>query len=161
MVRAFTDHVRLSQCPAQIATLDGTIDQLENEYEDVTGSLNLAKAEADSLNAQISGSSANIAPLQSQVTAAETEAEQVERRRAAYEDMLTAQDIDIPDTAAPASIRLPTVERIGRQVKTAPRQDAARHRQPAHRRLTTSPLPRRPSRSVEHDGERRSVLGAR
>jgi hypothetical protein len=36
MVRAYTDHVRLAQCPAQIATLDGTIDQLENEYEDVT-----------------------------------------------------------------------------------------------------------------------------
>src|SRR3954471_5931631 len=99
MVRAYTDHVRLAQCPTQIATLDGTIDQLENEYEDVTRSLNLAKAEADSLNAQISGSSANLAPLQSQVTAAETEAEQVERRRAAYEDMLTAQDIEIPDTA--------------------------------------------------------------
>src|SRR5215208_870007 len=99
MVRAYTDHVRLAQCPEQIATLDGTIDQLENEYEDVTRSLNLAKAEADSLNARISGSSADIAPLQSQVTAAETEAEQVERRRAAYEDLLTGQDIDIPDTA--------------------------------------------------------------
>ncbi len=99
MVRAFTDHVRLAQCPEQIATLDSTIDQLENEYEDVTRSLNLAKAEADSLNAQISGSSANIAPLQSQVTAAETEAEQVERRRAAYDDLLTAQDIEHPDTA--------------------------------------------------------------
>jgi hypothetical protein len=48
---AYTDHVRLAQCPTQIATLDGTIDQLENEYEDVTRSLNLAKAEADSLNA--------------------------------------------------------------------------------------------------------------
>ena len=36
MVRAYTDHVRLAQCPTQIATLDGTIDQLENEYEDVT-----------------------------------------------------------------------------------------------------------------------------
>ena len=56
MVRAYTDHVRLAQCPEQIKTLDGTIDQLENEYEDVTRSLNLAKAEADSLNAQISGS---------------------------------------------------------------------------------------------------------
>ncbi|QLL09727.1 ATP-binding protein [Mycobacterium vicinigordonae] len=99
MVRAFTDHVRLAQCPAQIATLDSTIDQLENEYEDVTRSLNLAKAEADSLNAQISGSSANVAPLQSQVTAAETEAEQVTRRRAAYEDLLTAQDVEIPETA--------------------------------------------------------------
>ena len=52
MVRAYTDHVRLAQCPTQVATLDGTIDQLENEYEDVTRSLNLAKAEADSLNAQ-------------------------------------------------------------------------------------------------------------
>ncbi len=61
--------------------------------------MNLAKAEADSLNAQISGSSANIAPLQSQVTAAEAEAEQVSRRRAAYEDLLSAQDIEIPDTA--------------------------------------------------------------
>lgn len=99
MVRAYTDHARLAQCPAQIATLDGTVDQLENEYEDVTRSLNLAKAEADSLNAQISGSSANIAPLQSQVTAAETEAEQVERRRTTYEDMLAAQGIEIPDTA--------------------------------------------------------------
>ncbi len=99
MVRAYTDHARLAQCPAQIATLDGTVDQLENEYEDVTRSLNLAKAEADSLNAQISGSSANIAPLQSQVTAAETQAEQVERRRTTYEDMLAAQGIEIPDTA--------------------------------------------------------------
>ena len=52
MVRAYTDHVRLAQCPTQVATLDGTIDQLENEYEDVTRILNLAKAEADSLNAQ-------------------------------------------------------------------------------------------------------------
>ena len=99
MVRAYTDHVRLARCPAQIAQLDTTIDQLENEYEDVTRSLNLAKAEADSLNAQISGTSANIGPLQSQVTAAETEAEQIERRRAAYEDMLAAQDLDVPDTA--------------------------------------------------------------
>ncbi|KKF02524.1 ATP-binding protein [Mycolicibacterium obuense] len=99
MVRAYTDHVRLAQCPAQIAQLDTTIDQLENEYEDVTRSLNLAKAEADSLNAQISGTSANIGPLQSQVTAAETEAEQIERRRAAYEDMLAAQDLEVPDTA--------------------------------------------------------------
>ena len=99
MVRAYTDHVRLAQCPAQIAQLDTTIDQLENEYEGVTRSLNLAKAEADSLNAQISGTSANIGPLQSQVTAAETEAEQIERRRAAYEDMLAAQDLEAPDTA--------------------------------------------------------------
>jgi hypothetical protein len=36
-IRAFTDHVWLTQCPIQIATLDGTIDQLDNEYEDVTG----------------------------------------------------------------------------------------------------------------------------
>ncbi|WP_137145698.1 ATP-binding protein [Mycolicibacterium sp. CR10] len=99
MVRAYTDHVRLAQCPTQISQLDTTIDQLDNEYEDVTRSLNLAKAEADSLNAQISGTSANVAPLQSQVTAAETEAEQVSRRRSAYEDLLTAQDLDVPDTA--------------------------------------------------------------
>ena len=99
MVRAFTDHVRLAQCPAQVEQLDTTIDQLDNEYEDVTRSLNLAKAEADSLNAQISGSSASIAPLQSQVTAAETEAEQVSRRRNAYEDMLAAQDLKVPETA--------------------------------------------------------------
>ena len=99
MVRAFTDHVRLEQCPPQIAQLDTTIDQLDNEYEDVTRSLNLAKAEADSLNAQISGTSTSIGPLQSQVTAAETEAEQVTRRRAAYEDLLTAQGLDVPDTA--------------------------------------------------------------
>ncbi|MDZ4232902.1 MAG: nuclease, partial [Dietzia sp.] len=98
MVRAFTDHVRLAQCPTQITQLD-TIDQLDNEYEDVTRSLNLAKAEADSLNAQISGTSSSIGPLQSQVTAAETEAEQVSRRRAGYEDLLTAQDLDVPDTA--------------------------------------------------------------
>ena len=99
MVRAFTDHVRIEQIPGQVSGLDGTIAQLENEYEDVTRSLNLAKAEADSLNAQISGSSANIAPLQSQVTAAETEAEQIERRRAAYEDVLTAHEIELPETA--------------------------------------------------------------
>lgn len=99
MVRACTDHVRVAQCPAQIEQLDTTIDQLDNEYEDVTRSLNLAKAEADSLNAQISGSSASIGPLQSQVTAAETEAEQISRRRGAYEDMLAAQGLDIPETA--------------------------------------------------------------
>ena len=99
MVRAFTDHARLSQCPEQIAMLDGTVDQLDNEYEDVTRSLNLAKAEADSLNAQISGSSASIAPLQSQVGAAEAQAEQVTRRRAAYEELLNLQDIEIPETA--------------------------------------------------------------
>ncbi|MDA2891955.1 SbcC/MukB-like Walker B domain-containing protein [Mycolicibacterium sp. BiH015] len=99
MVRAYTDHVRLAQCPTQIAQLDTTIDQLDNEHEDITRSLNLAKAEADSLNAQISGSSASIGPLQSQVAAAETEAEQVSRRRGAYEDMLTAQGVDVPDTA--------------------------------------------------------------
>jgi uncharacterized protein YPO0396 len=64
MVRAYTDHVRLSRCPAQIGQLDTTVDQLDNEYEDVTRSLNLAKAEADSLNAQISGSSATIEPPQ-------------------------------------------------------------------------------------------------
>lgn len=99
MVRAYTDHVRLAQCPAQIGQLDTTIDQLDNEYEDVTRSLNLAKAEADSLNAQISGSSATIGPLQSQVTAAEAEAEQVSRRRGAYEDLLTMQGVDVPETA--------------------------------------------------------------
>jgi uncharacterized protein YPO0396 len=99
MVRAYTDHVRLAQCPAQIDSLDGTIDQLGNEYEDVTRALNLAKAEADSLNAQISGSSASIGPLQSQVAAAEAQAEEVSRRRAAYEAMLNTQKLDIPDTA--------------------------------------------------------------
>ncbi|TFV61548.1 nuclease [Mycobacterium sp. PS03-16] len=99
MVRAYTDHVRLAQCPAQIAQLDSTIEQLDNEVEDVTRSLNLAKSEADSLNAQINGSSANLAPLQSQVTAAEAAAEQVSRRRAAYEDLLTAHGLDVPDTA--------------------------------------------------------------
>jgi uncharacterized protein YPO0396 len=99
MVRAYTDHVRLAQCPAQIDSLDATIDQLGNEYEDVTRSLNLAKAEADSLNAQISGSSASIGPLQSQVAAAEAQAEEISRRRAAYDSMVTAQKLDIPDTA--------------------------------------------------------------
>ncbi|KAA0108104.1 ATP-binding protein [Mycolicibacterium sp. P1-5] len=99
MVRAHTDHVRLAQCGPQIESLDGTIDQLGNEYEDVTRQLNLAKAEGDSLNAQISGSSASLGPLQSQVAGAEAQAEQVSRRRAAYEAMLAAQDIDIPDDA--------------------------------------------------------------
>src|ERR1700733_4137004 len=99
MVRAYTDHVRLSQCPAQIDALDATIDQLGNEYEDVTRQLNLAKAEGDSLNAQISGSSASIGPLQSQVAGAEAQAEEVSRRRAAYESLITAQHLDIPDTA--------------------------------------------------------------
>src|SRR4029078_7536209 len=33
MVRAYTDHVRLAQCPAQIDSMDATIDQLGNEYE--------------------------------------------------------------------------------------------------------------------------------
>ncbi|WP_431236541.1 ATP-binding protein [Mycolicibacterium aichiense] len=99
MVRAYTDHVRLTQCGPQIQSLDATIDQLGNEYEDVTRQLNLAKAEGDSLNAQISGSSASLGPLQSQVAGAEAQAEQVSRRRAAYETMLAAQDIDVPDTA--------------------------------------------------------------
>lgn len=99
MVRAYTDHLRLAQAPMQIEQLDATIDQLGNEYEDVTRSLNLAKAEADSLNAQISGSSASIGPLQSQVAAAEAQAEEVSRRRAAYEAMLAPQDVDVPDTA--------------------------------------------------------------
>lgn len=99
MVRAYTDHVRLAQCGPQIESLDATIDQLGNEYEDVTRQLNLAKAEGDSLNAQISGSSASLGPLQSQVAAAEAQAEQVSRRRAAYESMLAAHDIDVPDTA--------------------------------------------------------------
>ena len=99
MVRAYTDHVRLARCPAQIDSLDTTIDQLGYEYEDVTRALNLAKAEADSLNAQISGSSSSIGPLQSQVAAAESQAEEVSRRRAVYESLITAQDLDIPDTA--------------------------------------------------------------
>jgi uncharacterized protein YPO0396 len=99
MVRAYTDHIRLAQCPAQIDSLDATIDQLGNEYEDVTRQLNLAKSEGDSLNAQISGSSASIGPLQSQVAGAEAQAEEVSRRRGAYESLLTAQKLDIPDTA--------------------------------------------------------------
>ncbi|BBY30263.1 ATP-binding protein [Mycolicibacterium sediminis] len=99
MVRAYTDHVRLARCPAQIVGLDATIDQLGNEYEDVTRQLNLAKAEGDSLNAQISGSSASIGPLQSQVAGAEAQAEEVSRRRAVYDAMLAAQDLDVPETA--------------------------------------------------------------
>lgn len=99
MVRAYTDHVRLAQCPAQIESLDATIDQLGNEWEDVTRQLNLAKAEGDSLNAQISGSSASVGPLQSQVAGAEAQAEEVSRRRATYEALISAQSLDVPDTA--------------------------------------------------------------
>ena len=99
MVRAYTDHVRLAQLPTQIAELDTAIDQLDNEDEDVTRALNLAKAEADSINAQISGSSASVGPLQSQVAAAEAEAEQVSRRRGAYEDMVLGQGLEVPATA--------------------------------------------------------------
>ena len=99
MVRAYTDHLRLASCPGQIASLDQTIDQLGNEYEDITRALNLAKAEADSLNGQISGSSSSIGPLQSQVAAAEAAAEEVSRRRAGYETLLAAQQLDVPETA--------------------------------------------------------------
>ncbi|MGK2869834.1 MAG: ATP-binding protein [Mycobacterium sp.] len=99
MVRAFTDHVRLQQCPAQIENLDGTIDQLENEYGDLTRQLNLAKAEGDSLNAQISGASTNVGPLQSQVAGAEAQAEEITRRHAAYEELVTAQGLPVPDSA--------------------------------------------------------------
>ncbi|QIV81395.1 ATP-binding protein [Mycolicibacterium frederiksbergense] len=99
MVRAHTDHVRLQQCPAQVENLDGTIDQLENEYGDLTRQLNLAKAEGDSLNAQISGASTNVGPLQSQVAAAEAQAEEITRRYAAYEEMVTAQGLPVPETA--------------------------------------------------------------
>jgi uncharacterized protein YPO0396 len=99
MVRAYTDHVRLRECPAQIEALDTTITQLDNEYADLTRQLNLAKAEGDSLNAQISGASANVGPLQAQVTAAEAQAEEVSRRRAAFEELVTAQGIDVPDSA--------------------------------------------------------------
>ena len=99
MVRAYTDHLRSAQCPEQIDSLDGAIDQLGNEYEDVTRQLNLAKAEGDSLNAQINGSSASVGPLQSQVAGAEAHAEEVSRRRAAYEALILAQGLDAPDTA--------------------------------------------------------------
>lgn len=99
MVRAYTDHVRLQQCPAQVENLDGTIDQLENEYADLTRQLNLAKAEGDSLNAQISGASTNIGPLQSQVAAAEAQAEEITRRHAAYEEMVSAQGVPVPESA--------------------------------------------------------------
>ncbi len=99
MVRAYTDHVRLAQCPAQVENLDSTIDQLENEYGDLTRQLNLAKAEGDSLNAQISGASTNVGPLQSQVAAAEAQAEEITRRYAAYEEMVAAQGLPVPETA--------------------------------------------------------------
>ncbi len=99
MVRAYTDHVRLRDSPAQVESLDTSITQLDNEYADLTRQLNLAKAEGDSLNAQISGASANVGPLQAQVTAAEAASEEVSRRRAAFEELLTAQDIEIPDSA--------------------------------------------------------------
>ncbi|AHC23976.1 MULTISPECIES: ATP-binding protein [Mycobacteriaceae] len=99
MVRAHTDHQRLQQCPAQIESLDGTIDQLENEYGDITRQLNLAKAEGDALNAQISGASASIGPLQSQVAAAEAQAEEVTRRYAAYAEMVRAHGAEVPETA--------------------------------------------------------------
>ncbi|KRD05598.1 nuclease [Mycobacterium sp. Root265] len=99
MVRAYTDHVRLQQCPAQVENLDGTIDQLENEYADLTRQLNLAKAEGDSLNAQISGASTNVGPLQSQVAAAEAQAEEITRRYAAYEEMVSAQGVPVPESA--------------------------------------------------------------
>ncbi|GLP83621.1 ATP-binding protein [Mycobacterium antarcticum] len=99
MVRAYTDHLRSAQCPGHIASLDIAIDQLGNEYEDVTRQLNLAKAEGDSLNAQINGSSASVGPLQSQVAGAEAHAEEVSRRRAAYETLIRAQGVDVPDTA--------------------------------------------------------------
>lgn len=99
MVRAHTDAQRVAQAPAQIESLDGTIDQLENEYADITRQLNLAKAEGDALNAQISGASANIGPLQSQVAAADAQAEEVTRRYAAYAEMVTAHGVDVPETA--------------------------------------------------------------
>ncbi len=99
MVRAYTDHVRLQQCPAEVENLDGTIDQLENEYADLTRQLNLAKAEGDSLNAQISGASTNVGPLQSQVAAAEAQAEEIARRHGAYAEMVSAQGLPVPDSA--------------------------------------------------------------
>lgn len=99
MVRAYTDHVRLRHCPAEIETLDATIDQLENENADLTRQLNLAKAEGDSLNAQINGASAKVGPLQAQVNAAEAQADDVARRRAAYEEMVAALGVEVPDTA--------------------------------------------------------------
>lgn len=99
MVRAYTDHVRLRHCPAEIETLDATIDQLENEHADLTRQLNLAKAEGDSLNAQINGASANVGPLQAQVNTAEAQADDVARRRAGYEEMVAALGVEVPDTA--------------------------------------------------------------
>lgn len=87
MVRAYTDHVRLAQCGPQIESLDATIDQLGNEYEDVTRQLNLAKPKAirSTPDQRIQR---ELGPLQSQVAGAEAQAEQVSRRRAAYEAML-------------------------------------------------------------------------
>ena len=99
MVRAYTDHVRLRHCPAEIESLDATIDQLENENADLTRQLNLAKAEGDSLNAQINGASANVGPLQAQVNTAEAQADDVARRRAGYEEMVAALGVEVPDTA--------------------------------------------------------------
>lgn len=99
MVRAYTDQVRLRLCPAEIETLDTTIDQLENENADLTRQLNLAKAEGDSLNAQISGASADVGPLQAQVTTAEAQADDVARRRGSYEEMVVAQGFDVPESA--------------------------------------------------------------
>lgn len=99
MVRTYTDHVRLQQSPAQIEALDTTVSQLDNEYADLTRALNLAKAEGDSLNAQITGASTTVGPLQSQVAGAEAQAEEVTRRRAGYEELLGAQGVDTPDTA--------------------------------------------------------------
>ncbi len=98
MVRAFTDHVRLAAVPGP--DRPNARQHHRPAGERVRGPHPPAsiwlRPKRDSLNAQISGASTNVGPLQSQVTAAEAQAEEIERRRAAYEELVSAQGVASP-----------------------------------------------------------------
>lgn len=88
MVRDWVDEQRLSQITPQVEMLDAEITRLGAECEEIRSRQTMLTSERDQLTARIGAADSSLAPLRAELSRAQAHAEEVSRRRDAYEQAL-------------------------------------------------------------------------
>ncbi|MGV9670874.1 MULTISPECIES: ATP-binding protein [unclassified Gordonia (in: high G+C Gram-positive bacteria)] len=98
-VRAYLTNLRIRHAQPEIADLDDQIERLDGDLEALTAQHDQLRTDHSHLLSRIASSTADLAPLSEQLTAAQKAANEVSIRFSSYEAKLSALDVEIPDTA--------------------------------------------------------------
>ncbi|MFW0785877.1 ATP-binding protein [Gordonia sp. CPCC 206044] len=98
-IRSYVSNLRRRNAEPEIGDLDDQIARLDADLAALTAQHDQLRSDHSHLLSRIATSTGDLAPLQEQLTAAQTLANEVSMRRESYEDKILALDFTLPNDA--------------------------------------------------------------